>query len=250
MREPHKIVVVTGASLGLGSALARGFAAEGLRVAGISRNIETLREAIAGHDITPIAADVSRPADVADAFDEIRETLGDPDILINNAAVYPHRDVLEETPESFMATMAINLGGPFACCHEVLPAMVEKGHGRIINVATFADVRPAPLSVSYSVSKGASRILTRALLADLSDRFPGILINDWVPGALKTRMGLIDGIEPDDAARWGVKLAMMEDRALNGLVFDRNCEYRPTRGLKDKLKARLLGQNRPLITLD
>ena len=140
------VAVVTGASLGLGRDLAIGLAKRGMAVAGIARSADTLAENLAGHPVHGVAADVSDPAEVARAFAEIRDTLGNPTLLINNAAVYPHRDVLDETPDSFMSTMAINLGGTFACCHEVLPAMVEKGRGRIINVATFADLRAAPLS--------------------------------------------------------------------------------------------------------
>ena len=250
MTETSHIAVVTGASLGLGQALATGLAARGIKVAGIARNPDTLAEGLAHHAVHAVAADVSDPAAVARAFDEIRGVLGDPTILINNAAVYPHRDILEETPDSFNQTMAINLGGTFACCHQVLPAMVAKGRGRIINVATFADLRPAPLSAAYSVSKGAGRILTRALLADLGDRFPDILINDWIPGALKTRMGLTDGIDPETAAGWGIDLALRHDRALNGVVFDRDREHRPPLSLKGRLKAKLLGRDRPIFTLD
>lgn len=244
-----QIAVVTGASLGLGRELAIGLTERGYTVVGIARSADTLAKGLGDHPVHCIAADVADPAQVARAFAEIRDTLGHPTLLFNNAAVYPHLDVLDETPESFMNTMAINLGGAFACCHEVLPAMVERGRGRIINVATFADLRPAPLSVAYSVSKGAARILTRALVADLGDRFPDILINDWIPGALKTRMGLADGIDPKTAAGWGIALAQMDDRVLNGLVFDRNQEHLAVHSWKQRLKTKIIGQDRPQIRL-
>lgn len=244
------VAVVTGASLGLGRALAIQLAKRGIAVAGIARNADTLNEGLNDFPVHKVIGDVSDPASIKSAFADIRDTLGHPTILINNAALYPHRDVLDETPDSFMATMAVNLGGPFACCHEVLPAMVAAGKGRIINVATFADLRPAPLSAAYSVSKGAARILTRALVADLGDRFPDIIINDWVPGALRTRMGLTDGIDPDTAASWGVSLALLEDRFLNGLVFDRNREHQQPQSLKQRLKARILTQGRAPVLLE
>ena len=249
MSKDH-VAVVTGASQGLGKAMALALAERGIAVAGIARSADALKAALAGHPVHPVAADVGDPGAVAAAFDDIRATLGHPTILINNAALYPHRDILDETPESFMATVNVNLGGAFACCHAVLPAMVERGAGRILNVATFADVRPAPLAAGYSVSKGAMRILTRALLADLGDRFPGIVINDWIPGALKTRMGLADGIPPDEAALWGVNLALMDDPALSGRIFERNREHMPAKSLKGKIKDRLLGQARAPLLLD
>ena len=249
MRTDH-IAVVTGASLGLGKALALTFAERGIAIAGIARNGDALDAAFRNHSVHQVIADVSNPSEVKHAFDDIRRQIGNPTILINNAAVYPHRDILDETPDSFMNTVNINLGGAFACCHAVLPTMVEQGHGRIINVATFADVRPAPLAAGYSVSKGAMRILTRALLADLGDRFPRIVINDWIPGALQTRMGLADGIPPEDAARWGVHLALMDDPALSGRIFERNREHIPGKSLKGKIKERLLGQTRQPVRLD
>lgn len=249
---PH-IAVVTGASQGLGRALVHELAGRGVRVAALARDPAALNALVAevtGVPVVPVTADVADPAQVARAFGEIRETLGHPTILINNAAVYPRRDLLEETPESLMAAVAINLGGVIACCHAVLPEMVARGQGRIINVATFADLRPAPRAAAYSVSKGAARIFTKSLVAELGDRFPGIVINDWIPGALATRMGPSDGITPEDAARWGATLALRDDRALNGLTFDRNIEHQEPRSLKRKLKHMVLGGYRPPIELD
>ncbi len=250
MEHKDHVAVITGASLGLGKAMAIALARRGVAVAGLARDAATLQDALADHPIHPVAADVSDPAAVADAFEEIRGHLGHPTILINNAALYPHRDILDETPESFMATVNVNLGGAFACCHAVLPAMVDRGAGRIINVATFADIRPAPLAAGYSVSKGAMRILTKALLADLGDRFPDIVINDWIPGALQTRMGLSDGIPPETAALWGTNLALMNDPALSGRVFERDREHIAPRSFKQKMKARILGQNTAPVRLD
>lgn len=248
--RPRQIAVVTGASHGLGKALAIELAVREVAVAGIARDPETLKAALADHAVLPVAADIGDTEAVARAFAEIRETLGDPTILINNAALYPHRDILDETPESFLDTLNVNLGGAFRCCHEVLPAMIKKGTGRIVNVATFADIRPAPLAAGYSVSKGAMRILTKSLIADLGDRFPGIVINDWIPGALRTRMGLADGIEPATAARWGATLALMQDRSINGLIFDQDREYMVAKSLKQRLKESILNQKRPPIRLD
>jgi NAD(P)-dependent dehydrogenase (short-subunit alcohol dehydrogenase family) len=242
---PPEIAVVSGASRGLGRSLTLALARRGVAVAGIARSpFQTGSDAI-----LPVTADVSDPEAVARAFDEIRARLGKPTILINSAEVYSQRDILEETPGSFMETIGINLGGAFNCCHAVLPDMVASSRGRIINVATFADIHPVPLSASYAVSKGAMRILTRSLVADLGDRFPSIIINDWIPGLLTTHIGVTDGIEPEIAAEWGASLALLHDTAINGLVFEQDREHQPYKSLKRKVKERVLGQRRALVRL-
>jgi NAD(P)-dependent dehydrogenase (short-subunit alcohol dehydrogenase family) len=240
-----EIAVITGANQGLGRALAHSLARRGVVVAGIAR-----APFEAGLDqVLSVGADITDHLAVAHAFDMIRDRLGKPTILINCAEVYPHRDILDETPSSFMETVRINLGGTFNCCHAVLPDMVAAGMGRIINIVTFADVQPAPLAAGYSVSKGAVRILTRSLVADLGDRFPGIVINDWIPGSHVPRRGIANGIDPEIAAEWGANLAMRRDAAINGLVFFRDREFRPKAPLKRRLKERILGRHRRRITL-
>lgn len=242
---PDGVAVVTGAGGELGRALTAALALRGLVVAGISASpFEP------GHDsVLPVIADVRDPAAVTAAFATIRDRLGAPTILINGAEVYPHRDILEETPDSFMDTVQLNLGGAFSCCHAVLPEMVAKGRGRIINIVTFADVVPAPLAAGYSVSKGALRILTRALVADLGDRFPGIVITDWVPGTHTPRKGIPDGVDPILAAEWGANLALLDDREINGLVFLQDREHMPPRSLRGRVKDRVLGRGRVRVRL-
>lgn len=238
-----EIAVITEASWGLGKELALALVRRGIAVAGIGR------ELFEAEGILSIAADVRQPEEVASAFDEIRDKLGVPTILINNAETYPDRDILDETPATFMDTVQLNLGGAFNCCHEVLPAMVASGSGRIINVVTFADVSPAPLAAGYSVSKGALRILTRALVSDLGDRFPGIIVTDWVPGTHRPRKGVPDGVDPAVAAEWGATLALLRQPDMNGRVFLRDREHQPPRSLKGRVKDRVLGRGRVRIRL-
>ncbi|WP_417725916.1 SDR family oxidoreductase [Roseovarius sp.] len=240
------IAVVTGAGGGLGRALALELAARGRRVAAIGRAPEGIAKTAAmdkAGRITPVLADVADPHALRDAFAQITRT-GPVTLLINNAAVYPRRDFLEETPESFAETVAINLGGTVTCTRLALEGMIETGLGRILNVSTFADMAPLPASSAYAVSKGAGRILTRALIADLGDRFPDIVITDWMPGMLATRMGVADGVDPAQAARWGVSLALWHDPALNGAVFEMSQEILAPRGLKGRIKDRLLLRRR------
>ncbi|WP_147114292.1 SDR family NAD(P)-dependent oxidoreductase [Tateyamaria sp. syn59] len=242
-----EVAIVTGAGRGLGHHLAAGLAAQGLRVAAIGRKLADI-EALATETadlpgaITPVLADVGDVDALRAAFDRIDADLGPVDILFNNAAVYPHRDFLDETPESFRQVMDINLGGTMTCAMLALERMVPRGHGRIINVATFAGNDPTYMASAYSVSKGACRILTQAMVRDLGDRFHDIIINDWVPGALRTEMGLPDGTDPALAATWGVGLALWHDQSLNGVTFDKDCEQLPVLSLKRRLFNKVTGR--------
>lgn len=244
-RLQQGVAVVTGAGAGLGRALALELIAQGMTVAGIGRDAQSLAALAeqAGPTFHPVPMDVADTKAVSASFDMIRERVGPVTLLINNAATYPRRDFLDEGPEDFMRTVAVNLGGVVACSHAALKGMVDVGFGRILNVASFADVAPLPASAGYAVSKGAARILTRALVADLADRFPGIVIGDWMPGVLATRMGPAAALDPAQAARWGVRLALWHDPSLTGTVFERDRELLPPRGLKRRLLERLKGRS-------
>lgn len=237
------VAVVTGAGSGLGRALALRLVTLGFDVVGLGRRSAALEETQAltrKRRFHPMALDVGRSGQVRSTFAQIAEAHGPVALLFNNAAVYPRRDFLAETPESFMATVESNLGGMVACSHAALAGMAERGRGRIVNVATFADIAPLPTSSAYAVSKGAARVLTRALVADLGDRFPGIVIGDWMPGMLRTRMGISDGLDPALAARWGVELGLRCEAGLNGAVFEQDREILPPRGLKGRLRDLVL----------
>jgi NAD(P)-dependent dehydrogenase (short-subunit alcohol dehydrogenase family) len=109
-------------------------------------------------------------------------------------------------------------------------------------VGTFADLDPIPASSAYAVSKGAARVFTRALVADLAARFPRIVVNDWMPGTLATPMGLPTGLDPAQAARWGTTLALMRDPSLNGTTWLEDHEVLAPRSLKRRVVDRLLGR--------
>lgn len=251
-KQGKDVVVVTGASAGLGRALCLELTGQGVRVAGIARSGDALAD-LAGETpegmFLPVTADIADPAAVEAAFETIRSQMGPVTALINNAAVYPHRDTLDETAESFMATCQVNLGGMVACTAEALRDMVEAGTGRIVNLTSYAGLAPAPLASAYSVSKGAARIYTAALLADLGDRFPGIVITEWIPGALNTGMGIAGGLEPADVARWGATLVQMRDPAISGLTFERDRSVPPRVGFKRRLVNRVLRQQPKLVHL-
>lgn len=233
--------IVTGAGSGLGRALARKLAAKGTPVAIMGRQEKALLETASAHPdlIHPFVCDVADAAAVHDCAAQIVQRLGTVRILVNNAAIYPRRDILDLPQGAFMETMGINLGGMVNTVQATLPHMVSDGVGRILNVATFADISPLPMSSEYSTSKGAARIFTRALIADIGDRFPDIVVGDWMPGMLATQMGIEDGLAPEVAAGWGAALALMHDPALTGTTFEMDREILGGSGLKRRLKAAL-----------
>lgn len=240
------VAIVTGGGSGLGRALVLRLCDKGFQVFAIGRGETALQETVALSAGRAIAV----PLDIADAkavrsrFAEITEAHGPIALLINNAAVYPHRDLLDETSESFFATHDINFGGVLSCSLAALSSMTKQGRGRILNVATFAGDAPLPGASAYSVSKGAARLMTRAMIADLEDRFPDIVINEWMPGMLNTQMGIPEGIAPGQAAIWGTELAIQMDRTFTGSTFEMDIEILPPRGLKGKIKDRILRRTR------
>jgi len=243
------VAVITGAGSGLGRALAINLANRGLKVVGFGRNKASLQETATLTDkgcFYPMVVDVADSLAVDTAFVAIEKTHGTVTLLINNAAIYPRIDFLDETPDSFQQTMNVNFGGVVICTLTILKSMQQTGLGRIVNVASFADIAPMPASSAYSVSKGAARILTKALVADLADRFPDIVITDWLPGMLATKMGIPGGLDPAIAAEWGAALALWHDPSLNGVTFEQDYELLPPRSLKRRVKDLVLLRKPPV----
>lgn len=224
------IAIVTGAGSGLGRALTLELANAGFKVAAIGRRraaLEETRSYGGKNQILPFPLDVSRPDQVVQCFDQLGVAHGPIAMLINNAAICPQGDFLGTPPQSFMDTVDINLGGMIACTHAALHNMVHQGRGRILNVTSVSDFAPPPGLSAYAVSKGAGRLLTKALIADLADRFPDIIISDWSPGLLNTRIGARSGEAPELAAKWGAELAQRMDCDLMGSLFRKSTEILP-----------------------
>lgn len=238
-----RTVIITGASAGLGRALAHECASRGEMVVGLGRNAAGLAQtgsAIACGRYEPEIVDVSDFSAVDAAMKRVIHRHGRIDALFCNAAIYPRVSLLDHEPSDWMNVLAINVGGAMASIRAVLPSMMAEAKGRIIVVGSFADMAPIPKSSAYSASKGALHPLVKAVDAELAGDFPDILVNEWVPGALNTKMGIPEGYDPLVAARWGVDLLDLPAGGPSGRLFDRDQLVEPPQSLKQRLLRKLL----------
>jgi len=198
-----KVAVITGASQGLGRALALAFAREGARVVINSRAEESVRPVAgevesAGAEVLALAADVSVSADVERLVGATVERFGRIDVLVNNAGVLGPRVPIEEYPEEeWRRVIDANLTGPFLVSKAVIPRMPEGGS--IVNVVSGVSVEGRPEWGAYSVSKFGVEGLTQILGAELKER--GIRVNAVDPGGMRTEMRAAAYPEEDPMTR-------------------------------------------------
>jgi 3-oxoacyl-[acyl-carrier protein] reductase len=216
MSMAGKTAVVTGASRGIGRAVAAALAGAGARVAGCARNPD------AGSDL--FRCDVARAADVSRFADDVLGRLGAPDVLVNNAGIVA-RGRLDEMPiETWEAVLDANLKGTYLVTRAFLPAMRAKRGARIVNVASISGRQGTPLLTAYCAAKHGVVGLTRALAAELRD--DGIAVNAVCPGSVDTAMlrAGLPGAKPDmsaeDVAGVVLYLASGAPPALTGSCVD------------------------------
>ncbi|MGI9950860.1 glucose 1-dehydrogenase [Moorellaceae bacterium AZ2] len=184
----NKVVVITGAGLGIGRATAQMFAKHGARVAVVDLNEDHARttvEAIAadGGTAAYFVADVSQEDQVKKFFGEVLAKWGRIDVLINNAGIY-YQGTITDTPLSIWEkVMAVNVRGAYLCAREAVAIMEKQGGGVIINVASEAGLVGIKGQVVYNVSKAALIGLTRSLAVDHA---PTIRVNCLCPGTTAT----------------------------------------------------------------
>ena len=186
-----RVACVTGASSGIGRALATAFAKSGAAVVGVARrDIELsdwVREAeAAGGRTAACVADLADPQSLAAVASRIREPFGAPDILVNAAGVNLREPAEEVTPESWRKTLDVNLSVPFFLAQALVPAMRDKGWGRIVNLASLQSERAFPKGIAYGASKGGVAQLTRAMAEAWSRH--GIACNAIAPGFFPTEL--------------------------------------------------------------
>ncbi len=186
-----KIAIVTGGSRGIGEAIAHAYAQAGAKIVVASRKLDGLAavaEAIqqAGGDATPIAAHMGDAEAVRLLVQQTVQMYGGVDIVVNNAATNPHFGPLLTSEESMWdKTLDVNLRGYFRLIREAVPQMIERGGGKIINLASVAGLTALPGMALYGISKAAVIMLTRSLGVELAPH--NIQINAIAPGFVKTK---------------------------------------------------------------
>ena len=186
-----KIALVTGASKGIGEAIARGLAEFGAKVVISSRKQDALDDVAeafraGGLDATGIAANMSSIEDIHKLVDKTVETYGGLDIIINNAATNPVFGPIHDTDErAFDKIIEVNLKGPFELCKKAYPILKRRGGGSIINISSIGGLTPEPGIGIYSVSKAAINNLTQAMAQDWGA--DNIRVNAICPGLIKTK---------------------------------------------------------------
>ena len=183
MPEPP-VVLITGASRGIGNHLARHFVERGARVVGCSRgDYSGLEDERYAHRV----ADVGSEPAVVELFRFIRGSYGRLDVAINNAALNPARSLVALTPAAAAAeTLAANVLGPFLVCREAVKLMTRNRFGRIVNLGSMATRHEVPGEALYTASKAALNAFTRVLAKEVASQ--GITCNVVAPAAVQSEL--------------------------------------------------------------
>jgi NAD(P)-dependent dehydrogenase (short-subunit alcohol dehydrogenase family) len=186
-----KVAVITGASRGIGRAIAERYAQAGARVVVSSRKLPNVQEVAgeilaSGRQALAVQAHIGQTQDMQGLVAQTLDHFGRLDILVNNAATNPHFGPLLAADEGqWDKIMDTNAKGVFRACQAVLPQMQTQGAGKIINIISVSGMLPTPGLGLYGVSKAAVLMLTKVLAAELGP--DNIQVNAIAPGVIKTR---------------------------------------------------------------
>ncbi|PRD56635.1 3-ketoacyl-ACP reductase [Sphingobacterium gobiense] len=231
-----KKAIITGGGRGLGKAVALALAAEGVHVGVTGQNEQNLRSTVeelrgVGVEAHYAAFNVSDNKQVESGIEELVESLGGVDILINNAGVGQFGKVMEMAPADFQKVFDINFFGVYHVARAVYPYLKEAGQGDVVNVASTAGLKGGAGMAAYAASKAAVISLSQSMMAEW--RKDDIRVITLTPSTIATDMsidgGLTDGnpdkvLQPEDFAEWVVDMLKMNRRALiaNGSIFSTN----------------------------
>ncbi|HEY2854488.1 MAG TPA: SDR family NAD(P)-dependent oxidoreductase [Gemmatimonadaceae bacterium] len=187
--QRESTVVITGASSGIGAALARRLGRQGLRLVLGARRPDALEEVArdAGSDTRTVVVDVTRRADVERLRDEALDAFGGVDVWVNNAGRGINAPVLELTDQQFDEMMAVNVKSALYGMQAIIPHFKERRRGHLINVSSFLSRVPiATYRSAYNAAKAALNALTANLRMDLRREFPDIHVSLVMPGMVTT----------------------------------------------------------------
>ncbi|MBI2889308.1 MAG: SDR family oxidoreductase [Nitrospirae bacterium] len=193
MNSNGRTALVTGAAGGIGAAVAHSLLAAGLRVcltdrdeAGLEREAARLRALHGERPVLFARMDVDRPDEVEDVHRTLGEAWGAVDVLVNNAGIFDERPFLEIEEEGFRRVLETNLLGAVRCCRVFGRDMVERGSGKIVNIASISAWRGAPRAAHYAASKAGLVALTLTLAREFAER--NVQVNVVLPGYIDTGM--------------------------------------------------------------
>ena len=220
-----RVVIVTGASSGIGRATAEAFARSGALVAIFARSAEKLNEIAKpfGEKILAVSGDVGDADAVERLFAESEERFGDCDVLVNSAGMIDPKRLIDTTPAEWDRMFAVNVRGTYLTARRALRSMIAKRAGAIVNVASISGVvgpQKFPGFVSYCASKGAVISMTEALAVEVGEL--GVRVNCVSPGSVDTKMwseasgGAPAAMTPEEIAETILFLASIRSRPMNG----------------------------------
>jgi gluconate 5-dehydrogenase len=195
------VACVTGASSGLGRRAAGVLAAAGASVVAIARRAAALDDLASGAKgaIAPLPFDLTDRDRLADCAAAAAEPFGPPDIVVHAAGINMREPADDVTPDGWDATMTLNLAVPFFLSQALVPAMRDRGWGRIVNFASLQSYRAFPGGLAYGASKGGVAQMTRAMAQAWSG--DGINVNAIGPGFFRTELTAAVFADPDRAGR-------------------------------------------------
>ncbi len=236
MRFKDKVVAVTGAGQGLGAQFSKDFAKEGAKVALIGRTkskLDMISEEIksAGGVCSVFVCDVGESEEVFPCFEQIAKELGNVNILVNNAAYQNSIPVVDTPVSEWEAQIKINLNGTFYCTKAVLPSMLERKYGKIINISSSSAKHFFPGFGAYAASKGGIISFTQTLSEEV--KYSGINVNSIYLGMTNTdntrrrlgndkavTVGLDEMLQVEDVSSVVTFLASDEASGIMGAAID------------------------------
>jgi 2-dehydro-3-deoxy-L-rhamnonate dehydrogenase (NAD+) len=201
-----QVALVTGGGQGIGAAIARRLSRAGARVAVFDANAE--HAAAIAVELKGVACqgDVRSETDVASAIAQVESALGPPSIVVNNAGITGRTDLSWNLAvDEVRNVLDVNVIGPFLFCRAVVPGMLERGYGRIVNVASIAGKEGNPTLLPYSASKAAVIALTKSLAKELAGK-GDVTVNAISPAVIHTP--ILDGMAPATVAYMVGKIPM------------------------------------------
>ncbi len=225
-----KTALITGAGRGIGRAIALAFAEQGCDIAAVARTASELDETAAqvrglGRRIISLTCDISEPDHVAGMARAAAKFLGKIDLLVNNAGYACFKPFMELTLEEWRRTLDVNLTGAFLVTRAVLPDMIARRAGHIINISSVSGLRPIMNQSVYCASKHGINGLTATLAMELKPH--NIRVNAICPGGVSTRLSeeampgrdKSDWMTPEDVAHTALYLASMSARATTDIIY-------------------------------